>query len=177
MYMYVYVCVLYVLCVYVCVPCVCICMYEHICIYVLYCCVVCTCMCMYVYMCMYVCIALCHIMQPHSHVTLSTWKYRNQTHTSRCAHPSVVAHLNACRTPATSEHHARRPTPVARRCMYRAPHLPTHARHAARAHPHPPYGTGTAHNSQPTTLCNYYILYTKHISKLLPGKAYPYIFF
>ena len=46
---------------------------------------------------------------------------------------------------------------------------PTYAAHRpsrctrAPTPPYPPYGTGTAHNSQPTILYNYYILYTTNM--------------
>lgn len=136
-------------------------------IYVLYYCVVWAYVCMYVlciYMCMihvhvYVCIALYHTTQPHYMNMLHTSARRNMPlHTSE---RGVYLLLHVW-TPGNG-HHAHT-TPVT---LHTRTHTPLP----------PPYGTGTTHNSQPTTLCNYYILYTKYIAKLLPDRAYPYIFF
>ena len=112
----------------------------------------------YMYMVWYVCIhGMIYIQYRHMYVCVCIW------YMCMYGMPPALQHMNA--GPAIASRSAACLPVDACGCV------------ALRSPPYPPYGTGTGHNSQPTTLCNHYILYTKYISKLLSDKAYPYIFF
>ena len=143
----------------------------YICIVYMYRVCICVCMiCAYMYnvYMFIVCVLYARYARPERHTTYRTstvYVYARQ-HMNAVPYMAlyVVAYVAMPAARPADEHHARRPSVYV---LHTRTHTP----------PYPPYGTGAAHNSRPTTLCNYYILYTKCMSKLFPDRAYPYIFF